>query len=74
LRKSAKIWGVTLIKNNVGISWGEFKHEMVVRFTNHRKTDETLGRFLSTPEVNSFDDYIQLLRDARVVMSQKVLA
>ncbi|MGL6009302.1 MAG: retroviral-like aspartic protease family protein [Culicoidibacterales bacterium] len=67
LRKRAKSWGMALIRNDKNVNWVVLKSGLIARFSNHKKADETLARFLSTPEAESYDGYVQLLKDARVV-------
>ena len=71
LRGPAKTWGTNAIKDKRLSNFQRFKEEFIVRFTNHKDTDEVLSRFLSTPEVKSYETLMQLLKDARIVKTAK---
>ena len=71
LRGPAKTWGTNSIKDKRLSNFQRFKEEFIVRFTNHKDTDEVLSRFLSTPEVKSYETLMQLLKDARIVKTAK---
>jgi hypothetical protein len=60
-----------LINNNACITCEVLKRELVGRFSNHKKSDETLKRFLGTGEATTYSDYVNLLRDARIVKSTR---
>ncbi|MGL6008340.1 MAG: hypothetical protein ACRC1D_02700 [Culicoidibacterales bacterium] len=68
LREAAKSWGVAFVRTSSVMSCINFKNEMTRRFSNYKKSDETLNRFLSTPEVYSYDAYVKLLKDAKIII------
>ncbi|MGL5708894.1 MAG: reverse transcriptase domain-containing protein [Aeromonas sp.] len=71
LRGVAKEWGVQYVKTGACVSWVGLKNEMVNRFSDHKKSDEILNRFLCTPEVNSYEKYLLLLKDAKLIIAAR---
>lgn len=65
-RKSKK-----LVKQKGVLPWVDFKHEILMRFTNQREGGLALSRFLSTREVDSYERLEQLLKDARKIKEGK---
>lgn len=53
------------------LTWETCKWELITRFTNNLRADEALRRFLATREVDTFADYIKLLKDARVIKNSR---
>lgn len=71
LRGEAKAWGISVIKGRAEKNWSSFKNEFLSRFTNHKKADETLSRFLNTSEVKTYEGFKQLIKDAKDIKSTK---
>ena len=78
LRGNPKDWANNVLKEEPAISWSFFKDRLVVMFSSQREVSETVSRFFSSPKVQAYESYIQLLQDAdqiryRGVVSDKEL-
>ncbi|KAI5151210.1 hypothetical protein ENBRE01_1972, partial [Enteropsectra breve] len=67
LRLEAKTWGISFIGSDIELNWERLKEGLISRFSNTRESDETLARFLNTYEAKTYDDLIQLLKDAKMI-------
>lgn len=71
LRENAKSWGTMFVKGNPNVTWDAFKNQLIIRFSNEKKSDEILQRFLMSNDIISYEGYIGLLKDARVVKATR---
>ena len=76
LRGDPKDWANSIFKEEPGIIWNEFRARLNGMFSSQREVAETVSRFFSSPQVQNYDQYIQLLKDAdqiryRGVVSEK---
>ena len=64
LRDNPKDWANNVLMEEPGITWNSFKERLIFMFSSQREISETVSRFFSSPQVQCYESYMQLLKDA----------
>ena len=70
MRGQARVWVSSLFSSDTQLSWSVLKTELKTRFSTQKITAEVLNKFFSRAQAKSYNEYLDLLREASTIFER----